>query len=352
MGNSHKNIKNELDAMNKKYNLNIKLSQASKNKIDKVVYKRFSVSSFETCHPDLNPYEMYFFANQLSPDKAKICYGRVIESTTDHLFKAYVINTLASISEGNREKIDLYVRSLEFGNDRTKLYALENILKIYTEMASQKGDICITSRQIINKQLKLYKNPQYHSLPIETLKNTYFNNENITIRQYILIGLGMTYADNGDYENSTKYFQKAHELENLNAIYYIGNVHYVNKEFQEAFKCYELALGNQNNDAQYCLGSMHEKGLHVNINLDKAAEFYSKSDKNACCELLNTHHKNITWQPCLHTCWPNAKNINKIVIMLLFISKHRNKSTIDISGFAKNVMLIVIKYVMINGLVL
>lgn len=71
------------------------------------------------------------------------------------------------------------------------------------------------------------------------------------------------------------------ELEDPNALYYLGDIYYngygVPKNFEKAFKWYEKAANMANTDAICCLGKIFDQGIGVQQDFAKASSWFRKA---------------------------------------------------------------------------
>jgi TPR repeat protein len=88
--------------------------------------------------------------------------------------------------------------------------------------------------------------------------------------------LGWIYYEKGDMERALNWFNKAAIQKDGEAIFGIGCVHIVNKNFQSALYCFESATDNGYFRGHQWAASIYHRGNGVPINTDKAIEHYRK----------------------------------------------------------------------------
>jgi TPR repeat protein len=88
--------------------------------------------------------------------------------------------------------------------------------------------------------------------------------------------LGWQYYDKDDFEVALKWFEKAVEQGDAEAIFGIGSVYYVRQDFAAAAQYFERAVENGYDRACHWLGLLYWLGLGVPRNADTAREWYKR----------------------------------------------------------------------------
>ena len=88
-----------------------------------------------------------------------------------------------------------------------------------------------------------------------------------------------------DYHKAIEWFEKAVELDDVNAEMELGDIYYfknkfIEQNYEKAFMLYEKAAQKNYAIAQSRLGEMYRDGKYVEQNLEKAIEWFEKAVKN------------------------------------------------------------------------
>jgi len=193
-------------------------------------------------------------------------------------------------------------------------------------------------------------------------------------------------ATEKELDEAYKLYNLAIEHGNCDAMIYLaykymsGNSK-VKQYYKKAIVLYDLAIKQGDADAMNCLAVMYDNGSGIEKNYHKAIELYelaieqnnSMAMKNLAylyfehlkdynmyakyivqyCEskqislsnFIDLSKTNIVWEPYLHKHWPNKKDSENKIMVLLLISKNRKESKHNYVKYAvKGIMMIMIKY--------
>jgi len=196
-----------------------------------------------------------------------------------------------------------------------------------------------------------------------------------------------------DYKKAFELLETAAKKGNSHAMNFIGLIYYegryFDKNYNKAFEYFEIAAQNGHSSGMVNLAHLYEQGQVVAQDYDKVIELFGMSiqidnsimpahnleriyKKNITvnrnlivkhlvtyCENtnrrisyyidLNNDDNDIVWETYLHKYWPIKNDIKNKIYTLLFISKNRNISKIDMKWMVKGITMIIIKYVATFG---
>ena len=101
-----------------------------------------------------------------------------------------------------------------------------------------------------------------------------------------------------DEEMALKWYKRATEKGESFGYECMGDIYFAREDYEKAFECYTNA-GSGTPCARYHLGYMYEKGLYVEQDIDKAAEYYMSIVVNADrYDRMDDHYR--LAKECLH----------------------------------------------------
>lgn len=114
----------------------------------------------------------------------------------------------------------------------------------------------------------------------EYYQKAFYYNEKLSKTNDVeaFINLGTMYLEGigveQDESKAIECYEKAVELGDKEALSYLGKIYYNKKDFDMAFKYYQKASGRIGGIADYMLGNMYYYGKGVEVNYEKAAQYY------------------------------------------------------------------------------
>ena len=162
---------------------------------------------------------------------------------------------------------------------------------------------------------------------------------------------------NYDWQKAFKLYWKGVELGCTDSINNLGTMYLTNpniKDYKMAFELFEKGKNKNDINCTRNLAVMYYNGWYCEQNHDIAIKYlavYHDAKNLNLNDMIDLHKKNIQWAPYIHKWYFDSElsfwkieNINKIIIILLFISKNRKQSKCDyINCFVKGIALIVVK---------
>ena len=158
-------------------------------------------------------------------------------------------------------------------------YLLKNTVKEHFEkfQSNYCKDISPSDVELLRKALELVKNEQSNEaikLLIKSKKST----------KEINMLLGILYYKQKEYEKVEKYYLKAIELGDIDALIILGNLYNEQKEYEKAEKYYLKAIDSGNNKALNNLGILYKEQKEY----EKAEEYYLKAIEFGDNDALNS----------------------------------------------------------------
>ena len=91
--------------------------------------------------------------------------------------------------------------------------------------------------------------------------------------------LGWRYYESDEFEKAESWFSKAAEQEDAEAMFGIGSLHFVKRDFLSAERYYELAADRGYSRAYHWIGYMYEHGLGVSRDTGLAEKYYAEGTR-------------------------------------------------------------------------